>query len=262
MQLDEHAVVSRRLAGCAGLLLGLVLGLPEHARAAGDVDVGGYHDEVLRAAHRDLLEDGRDRSAAGGIQITVDTGGSSSMTSSFTPRFAGFGTSSPGDDDVDYGSLLKRSLSQDGGEIARRGVRIGQDESAELAGLTIGWSAIAEVEVGEVTEAAGDSNFMLGGELALSGVRLDASFGQDPGWLGLDGQRMSAGVAYDFGPLDARVGYSLVEDGAAAAETSLFTLGSELALRPGLVVQGNLAYARGETRDPATAGLVSLRLSF
>ena len=86
-------MVSGRLAGGASLLLGLALGLPEHAHAAADVDVGGYHDEILRAAHRNLLEDGQDGSAGGGIQITVDAGGSSSMTSRFTPRVAGFGLS-------------------------------------------------------------------------------------------------------------------------------------------------------------------------
>ena len=43
---------------------------------------------------------------------------------------------------------------------------------------------------------------------------------------------MTAGVAYGFGPLDTRMSYSLVER-ETAVDTSLITVGSRLALRPG-----------------------------
>jgi hypothetical protein len=50
------------------------------------------------------------------------------------------------------------------------------------------------------------------------------------------------------------------QDDAAA---SLVTVGSRLTLQPGLVLQGDLAYAEEESSgDAATAGVVSLRFNF
>jgi hypothetical protein len=76
-----------------------------------------------------------------------------------------------------------------------------------------------------------------------------------------DGTRMTAGVAYGFGPLDTRMSYSLVER-ETAVDTSLITVGSRLSLKPGLVVQGDVAYADDENGDVTTAGRVSLRFNF
>ena len=102
---------------------------------------------------------------------------------------------------------------------------------------------------------------MVGGELAVLGLRLDAAYGQDASLLGLDdGSRMTAGVAYAIGPVDARVSYSLVES-ESTVESSLFTVGSQLTLRPGWCSRAT-SPIRGRERDPATAGRVSLRLNF
>lgn len=248
-----------RLITIFAVVAALVPAGSEPASAASEeVGVGGYHDEVLRAAHRDLLSE--DRAGGGVIEITVDAGGPSVLSSNFTPRFGGYGFEGALTGDVDFGALLKRSFDGSGSAEAARAMRIGQAE-ADVMGVALGWSASASFEAGPAAPA-GTETFMLGGELAVSGVRLDAGFGEGPGLLGLDGQRVSAGVGYSLGPLDTRVGYSLVEDEAAFTETSLFTLGSQLALRPGLVVQGDLAYADRVDGAPATAGLVSLRLRF
>lgn len=237
---------------------GLLLGSPG-AMAAADVNVGGYHDEVLLEAYQSLVVG----NAGSGIQIAVGGSGQSTLSSSFTPRFGGFGFPGAQTGEVDQGLQLKRSFEPPPLSDSRRGVKVGPVEQTEIAGLEVGWSAIAQVDGVAAAEAGSDHNFMVGGELALAGVRLDAAFGDEPGLLGLDGQRMSAGVGYTFGGIGARLGYSLVEDAATPIETSLFTLGSQLALRPGLIVQGDLAYAQGEEGDPATAaGLVSLRLRF
>ena len=79
--------------------------------------------------------------------------------------------------------------------------------------------------------------------------------------MGVDGQRVSAGLGYDFGAFDTRLGYSLVERGTTE-ETSFVTLGSQLTLRPWLVLQGDLAYAEEQQGETATAGRVTLRLNF
>lgn len=251
------------VAWFAGLaaVVPFALSVPEARAASDEVGIGGYHQEVLREAHRSLVAGDEGDFAVGGVAIRLGDE-RSGVTSSFTPRVNGFGLSGSASRDVDFGSLLKQSLTgSPADETVRRGVRIGSDEAAKLAGLRVGWAARAEIEAPESDGLNDESTFMVGGELAVSGVRLDAGYGQDPGLLGLYGERMTAGLAYGFGPVDARVGYSLIED-ELAAETSLFTLGSQLAVRPGLVVQGDLAYAQDEEGNPATAGLVSLRLNF
>ena len=73
---------------------------------------------------------------------------------------------------------------------------------------------------------------------------------------------MTAGVGYDFGPLDTHMSYSLVETEERAAETGLLTLGSSFALSSGIVVKTAPAIADEEDGEGTTAGRVSLRLNF
>ena len=134
-------------------------------------------------------------------------------------------------------------------------------DTAEIAGVPIDLSASAAMASPQSGPGIGESGFVVGGELAVSGLRFDAAMGQDANLLGLDGSRMTAGVAYGFGPIDARMSYSVVER-ETAVDTSLFTLGSQLTLRPGLVVQGDVAYSEDENGEANSAGLVSLRLNF
>ena len=80
--------------------------------------------------------------------------------------------------------------------------------------------------------------------------------------LGEPGNRVTAGVGYDFGLLDTHMSYSLVETEDRPAETGLLTLGSSLALRSGVELKGDLAIANEQDGQGTTAGRVSLRLNF
>jgi hypothetical protein len=68
-------------------------------------------------------------------------------------------------------------------------------------------------------------------------------------------------VTYGIGRVDTRMSYSVV-DRETAVDTSLFTVGSRLTLKSGLVVQGDLAYADDKNGDASTAGRVSLQFNF
>jgi len=231
------------------------------AYAASEVDAGGYLNQALQAAHADLVGGGMgtaERSPLGNITISVGPAGSSTVTS-FTPRFGGLSIGQ-GQTVRDYGSLLKSRLAlEDDPRPERRGLRIGPGESAEIGGLEIDWSAIAELEDGALGSQAG--TFSVGGEMAISGLHIDATVGQGSGPLGLEGNRMSAGLGYDFGSVNTRVSYSLVENEDEMTEASLFSLGSQLTLNPGLVLEGDLAYA-DEQGDVTTAGRLSVRFNF
>ena len=237
--------------------LGLVAwGAP--VEAASEVNVGGYHDQALQAAQRSLLADSPEVSDAR-LQISIGSGPSSALTA-FTPRFGGLGLGL-------LGAQSAPGRLPGGSRGANASTEVHQLElglgGAQIAGWPVDLAARAAMTNPAVTAGTDDTGLVGGGELAVSGLRFDAAYGEDAALmgLGLDGTRMTAGVAYGFGPLDARLSYSLVER-ETAVDTSLFTVGSRLNLTPGLVVQGDVAYADDENGDVSTAGRVSLRLNF
>jgi hypothetical protein len=248
-------VTFRLVAAPAAIVLVLSSASPVRA---GDVSVGGSHDQVLVDAQRSLAgaEGGRGV-ALGSLQITVGSGETSALTR-FTPRFAGVGRPSAGSTDANADRFAPAT---DQLERAPQELRIAPESAADIAGFGVGWSARAALQSDD-SNTLSPSALAVGGELAVSGLKLDASYGAassalvDPEGLG-----MSAGVGYEFGTLATRMGYSLVERDTPS-ETSVFTLGSQLAVHPGLVVSGDLEYADETEGDSATAGVVSFKFSF
>jgi Gram-negative porin len=245
-------------AGGAVAIAGLALvASSAPVRAASDVGIGGYHDQALQAAQRSLLAPSPEAMDAR-FQISIGSGPSSALTA-FTPRFGGLGLGVGALGDradrapVSAGGTVDSSTEVHQLEIGLTG--------AEVAGWNVDLAATAGVTSPAASAAAGDAGLVVGGELAVSGLRFDAAYGEDADFMGFDGTRMTAGVAYGFGPVDTRMSYSLVER-ETAVDTSLFTVGSRLALQPGLVVQGDVAYADDENGEVSTAGRVSLRFNF
>lgn len=230
--------------------------------AAADVSVGGSAERILRDAHRDLVGSNSGRSALsfGGIGITVGSGEASALTR-FTPRF-GAPTGEREAAPVDVGSALK---TRDQPLTPSRSLMIAPQERAEIGGLGVAWSATASVQPDTTGDGLDPAALAVGGQLDVSGLQLDASYGRSPDLLvGREGAGVSAGVGYSFGNLATRMGYSLVERQSPdqSDETSLFTLGSQLALQPGLVLSGDVAYAEDEEGESSTAGVVNFKFSF
>jgi hypothetical protein len=246
----------------AALVVGISSTLVASVAAAAEpgVNVGGYHEEALRAAQDEWLGLGvglAESDAAETPSLTVRTVEPSPLTT-FTPRFGGLGLGVAGGQhgaglDVGEGAPIPGSA---------RHVEIGLNDTSKIAGLAVDWSAKAGVGHEPPAQAGDPSSFVVGGELAVSGVRFDAAYGERATVMGVSGNRMTAGVAYGFGPVDTRVSYSVVSaDDETAA--SLLSVGSRLMLQPGLILQGDVAYAEEEdTGDAATAGVVSLRFNF
>jgi hypothetical protein len=229
------------------------------AAAEPGVGVGGYHDAALRAAQDEWLGLSvglTESEVAEPASFTVQAAGPSSLTT-FTPRFGGLGLGVAGG----HGTGLDGGDGASGPDSARQ-VEIGLNDTSSIAGLDVDWSAKAGVGHEPPAQAGDPSSFVVGGELAVSGVRFDAAYGERATVMGVSGNRMTAGVAYGFGPVDTRLSYSVVSaDDETAA--SLLSVGSRLMLQPGLMLQGDLAYAEEEnTGDAATAGVVSLRFNF
>jgi Gram-negative porin len=245
----------------AALVVGIVsASIASVATAAEpDVYVGGYHDEALRAAQDEWLGLSvglADVGSAEAVPLGTGPGGTAGLTS-FTPRFGGLGL-----DTVDrpHPPGLVGHAAAPG---SARQVEIGLNDQSTIAGVALDWSAKAGVSREPPLQEGDPSSFVVGGELAVSGVRFDAAYGEHQATLmGEPANHMTAGVAYGIGPVDTRVSYSVVStDDETAA--SMLSVGSRLTLTPGLIVQGDLAYAeRQSTGDAATAGVVSLRFNF
>jgi hypothetical protein len=225
------------------------------ATLAAEVDVGGYQDRALAAMHRDLLGP---VAVDGHYAIRLQSGASSAVTA-FTPRFGGLGLGGAGHLPA-YGPTgpVEPPTSTE-----LHSLLLGLS-GTEIAGWAVDLAATAGMVNRAATESTGDSGLVVGGELAVSSLRLDAAYGDDAELmgLGLDGSRMTAGVTYGLGPVDTRLSYSVVDRDETTVNSSVFTAGSRLTLTPGLVVQGDVAYADDKNGDAATAGRVSLRLNF
>ena len=73
---------------------------------------------------------------------------------------------------------------------------------------------------------------------------------------------MTAGVGYDFGPVNTNLTYGFARP-TVDEELNLFALSADLAVVPGVAVTGGLAYAEEEkTGDQTAAGVLGLRLNF
>jgi hypothetical protein len=224
------------------------------ARAASEVEVGGFHERALATTQQDLLRAAPEPAEAGGrVQMRLDAGPSSPLTA-FTPRLGGLAIAGRRHSEA---SLLEDAQAEP------QQLQLGVSDTAEIAGWQIGLAATADM--GHAPAAGGredSSALVVGGQLAVSGLRFDAAVGRDSTLLGEQGDRVTAGVGYDFGRLDTHMSYSLVETETRPAETGLLTLGSSLALRSGVVLKGDLAIADERDGEGTTAGRVSLRLNF
>jgi Gram-negative porin len=227
------------------------------AWAASEVDVGGFHDQAIATTQQDLMGDvpaARSPQAAGPVQMRMDVGPTSALTG-FTPRLGGLAIAGRRHSEA--------NLQVDEGNKAPQRLRLGLSDPASIAGWEVGLAATADVRSAPaVGTSDGTSELVVGGQLAVSGLRFDAAVGRDSAMLGEAGNRVTAGIGYDFGPLDTHMSYSVVETEERAAETGLLTLGSSFALSSGVVLKGDLAIANEQDGEGTTAGRVSLRWNF
>jgi Gram-negative porin len=233
-----------------------VASVASSAWAASDVDVGGFHDQAIATTQQDLMGGvpaAGSPQAAGPVQMRLDVGPASALTG-FTPRLGGLAIAGRRHSEANLQLEEAREPQR---------LQLGLTDTASIAGWEVGLAATADVgSAPAVGTGDATSELVVGGQLAVSGLRLDAAVGRDSALLGEAGNRVTAGVGYDFGPLDTHMSYSLVETEERAAETGLLTLGSSFALSSGVVLKGDLAIADEEDGEGTTAGRVSLRLNF
>jgi Gram-negative porin len=231
------------------------------AAAEPEVYVGGYHDHALRAAQDEWLglSVGLPESGAGEpLPLTVRSGTASALTT-FTPRFGGLGLGVADAPHPPQSAAAGRAPAPS----PARHVEVGINDTSRIVGVDVDWSAKAGVGQAPPVQPGEPSSFVVGGELAVSGVRFDAAYGERATVLGVSGNHMTAGIAYGIGPVDTRVSYSVVSAEDESSAASMLSVGSRLTLQPGLILQGDLAYAEEEsTGAAATAGVVSLRFNF
>jgi Gram-negative porin len=247
-------VTRRRGVAVATGLLVVVAGTA--AQAESEVDVGGVRDRAPATAEQDLESPSTPGSPKleGPVQMRLNAGPTSALTA-FTPRLGGLAIAGRRHSEA--------NLQPDQGQAEPQRLQLGLSDTAEVGGWAVDLAATADMGYTQ-TPGTDDrtSALVVGGQLAVSGLHLDAAVGRDATLLGEDGRRVTAGVGYEFGPLDTRMSYSLVETEERAAATGLLTLGSSLAVSSGVVLKGDLAIADDRDGTGTTAGRVSLRLNF
>ena len=240
--------------GAAVAVGGLVALAGGGARAASDVNVGGFHDRALATTQQDLLGAGPAAAEAGGrVQMRLGAGPSSALTA-FTPRLGGLAIAGRRHSEA---SLLNE------GDAEPQRLQLGLSDTARIAGWEVGLATTADMGYTPATGGReASSALVVGGQLEVSGLHFDAAVGRDSALLGEPGDRVTAGVGYDFGPLNTHMSYSLVQSEERPDETGLLTLGSSLALSSSVELKGDLAIADDRGGEGTTAGRVSLRWNF
>ena len=151
-------------------------------------------------------------------------GGAGSALTAFTPRLGGL-------------AIARRRHSEANlleAEPEPQQLQVGLSDTAAIAGWQIGLAATADMGHAprRAARRAARRSWSAASWRCL-GLRFDAAVGRDSTMLGEPGDRVTAGVGYDFGLLDTHMSYSLVETEDRPAETGLLTLGSSVALRSG-----------------------------
>src|SRR4029453_12619655 len=128
-------------------------------------------------------------------QMHLDAGPGSALTA-FTPRLRGLAIAGRRHSEAN----LREA------EPEPQQLQVGLSDTAAIAGWQIGLAATADM--GRAPAAGGDegsSALVVGGQLAVSGLRFEAAVGRDSTMLGEPGNRVPAGVGYDFGLLDTHM---------------------------------------------------------
>ena len=176
----------------AAIVIGAGVAQPAR-QAASEVDVGGFHDRAIATTQQDLMGDvpAWSPQAAGPVQMRMDVGPTSALTAS---RRAWAGSRSPAA--AIPQRICRSTRPTRTTAAAARPRRHGQHRwLGSRPGGDRGYGACAPA----VGTNSGTSELVVGGQLAVSGLRVDAAVGRDSAMLGEAGNRVTAGVGYDFG---------------------------------------------------------------
>lgn len=230
---------------CAVALFGVAV--PYEARAT-ELRIGGYLAEIEVVEPSSLTALGEaDRAQPQSFQR-------SSM--GFTPRF---GAASVAAEASRAESALTLSPGLSGG-AAQTDTTRAVGLRGEVAGVDLGLTTTARLVEQSGAGAAAGSVYQVAGALTVSDFQIGAAMQRIETPM-RGGELMSAGLAYDAGSLTTRIGVERLTPEFSPA-VSVYSLGADLALRPGFALQGGFSLADPVEGQPSTTGLVGLRLNF
>ncbi|WGF87541.1 hypothetical protein [Marinivivus vitaminiproducens] len=130
----------------------------------------------------------------------------------------------------------------------------------EVAGVDLGLTTSARMVEQDGAGPGAGSVYHVAGALTVSDFQIGAAMQRiESPFTG--GEVVSAGLAYGLGSLTTRIGVERLTPEFSPA-ISVYSLGADLALRPGFAVQGGFSLADPVEGEPSTTGLVGLRLNF
>ena len=233
--------------------------------AEGSFASGGVLQDGFQALQQELAHRDGGKNSAG---LSLVDGQSSVI--GFTPRFSKVPIGLAQGVSVDRGSLLKTRLS---GQAVDRQVdnrSIQFEQTHDLGLVQFGLSAVAGYADQGNQGLSQSSTFGVGGGLKfqgeLEGLRLGASYDRRDEVLGVAQDRLTAGLGFDFGPLDTRLSVSSVSqydvNGVSTDEQQIWAVGGQMQLSSSWVVGGDLAYSTSLDGTNDTSGVVNFRFNF
>jgi hypothetical protein len=173
----------------------------------------------------------------------------------FTPRIAGFQLGASFTPDGDDNVNGRGSTANNGGDARKNAIGGGVNWVGVLGPVDLTLSAVgnwADVKGSDDQQAAqGDRDdakaWAVGGLLGFGGLEFGVSFNDFKGPNEIqEGQLLSFGLAYGFGPANVSVGYEK-DWNDNADDTNIFVVSGDVGLLPGVTLKGDVSY---NTDDP------------
>jgi outer membrane protein OmpU len=189
-------------------------------------------------------------------QIQFPDMGDTIKATYFTPRIAGFQLGASFAPDGDDNTNGRGSTAFNAGDNNRKNmVGGGANWVGVLGPVDLTLSAVgmfADVKGGDAVQAANgfrddEKAWALGGLLGFGGLSFGVSFNDFKGPTEVqEGQLLSFGLAYGFGPANVSVGYER-DWNDNADDANIFVVSGDLGILPGVTLKGDGSY---NTEDP------------
>jgi outer membrane protein OmpU len=212
-------------------------------------------------------------------QIQFPDMGDTIKATYFTPRIAGFqlGVSFAPDGDDNTNGIGSNAFVV-GSDNRKNMIGGGGNWVGVLGPVDLTLSAVgmwADVKGGDATQAAAgfrddEKAFAIGGLVGFGGLSFGVSFNDFKGPTEVqEGQLLSFGLAYGFGPANVSVGYER-DWNDNLDDTNIFVVSGDLGLLPGVTLKGDVMWNTDDPNedvadadsDETLAGVVTVQLDY
>ena len=229
-------------------------GLVELGRKAGAEDEMALGADTIAAG-----TGGIDGDAANLGEVKIVNSEDAAKISYFSPRAAGFqaGLSFTPDTGDDEGGTSNGSDEEV--QDLEDHIGLGLNFVTTLGEIEVGLAVVGSYGNGEASDQNDLDAFSVGGTLALKGIEVGASYGENKGTEDFDFATL--GATFSFGEASAGLGYNYLDEKADGI-THISVLSADFAVLDGVVLQADVSHADPEDQRSNIASVFAVELSF